>query len=301
MSPTIKTNSVAAWILASRPKTLGAIYAPVAIGGALAYSVGQFSAPIFLATLLCSWLLQIMANLVNDYGDHARGSDTNQRLGPPRAMANGWLTPFVMKVGILVVFMLASALGLFLVNFGGMPVFIIGFLSLLMCFWYTAGPRPLSYLGFSEVFVLLFFGPLPVLGTIYLQTMTFSSMGLMASLAPACLSTALIMTNNLRDFAEDQRHHKKTLAVRFGAPFSRHAIAILLFAAALGPVLLVVFFGVTKWIVLSDLALLLPLTNLSVIYEPVISRRYNQMLAAIGISLYLFGSIMAIALVYGQN
>src|SRR5580692_3236593 len=96
----VATNSMKAWVLASRPKTLGAISCPIIIGNALAYHSGQFAWNYFFLTLICGLLLQILANVVNDYGDFIKGSDKADRLGPPRAMQMGWLTKNVMLRGI---------------------------------------------------------------------------------------------------------------------------------------------------------------------------------------------------------
>ncbi len=295
----IETNSWAAWLRASRPRTLGAMSCPVFIGSALALKDGMFSAPLFVITFFCALLLQILANLVNDYGDFVRGSDTKERLGPPRAMQMGWLTPSVMKKGIALVLLSIVALGFLLILRGGMSILVLGSISLLTCIWYTAGPRPLSYLGFSEIAVLLLFGPVPLIGSYFVQSLSLPKEGFVLSIAPALLSTALILTNNLRDIEEDKRHRKLTLAVRFGARFSRLLIIFCVCLAALSPLLLFFFYSYGPLIFVALFALVIPMRQFKMILHDPVSAKFNMMLAAIGKSLYLFGVLMSLGIIYG--
>ena len=255
----ISINSLDAWILASRPKTLGAISCPVLIGSALAYAQGFFSLKIMLLSLVCALLLQILANIVNDYGDFRRGADTHERLGPPRAMQMAIITPRAMNLGIALIVLAIALLGTQLVFHAGKSILVLGITALFFSFWYTAGPKPLSYLGFSELAVVIFFGPVPLVGTYYCQSLQLSVSALVASLGPALLSTALIMTNNLRDISEDKKNHKRTVAVRFGENFSRKAIIILICLSIISPLLFILVFNYS-WILL--------ITSLSLIIEP---------------------------------
>lgn len=295
----IAVNSLDAWILASRPKTLGAITCPVLIGSALAYTNNFFDLRIFILSLICALLLQILANVVNDYCDFLKGSDTPERLGPPRAMQLAIITPRAMQMGIGIIIFLLAFLGLHLVFRGGLGILALGLLCIFFSLWYTAGPKPLSYLGFSELAVLIFFGPVPVLGTYYCQSLHLSVLALLASLGPALLSTALIMTNNLRDLREDKKNKKHTVAVRFGEKFSRLAIIILVCSSSISPLLLILVFKYSWLLCGVLLALIIPMSKFSIIlYEP-ISRRFNLMLAAIGQSLYLYGILMSLGIIYG--
>lgn len=299
MSEQIKTNSLKAWLKAFRLRTLGAIIFPVSLGSALAYIHGHFHLDIFVITLLCSVLLQIIANLVNDYGDFIRGSDTKERLGPKRAMQMGWLTKNAMLRGIGAILFLALALGLVLVWHAGIYVAIMGLISVTMCIWYTAGPKPLAYIGFSEIVVAILFGPLPVFGSYFVQSQTWPIEGLVLSIAPAALSTALIMTNNLRDIVEDKKNHKKTIAVRFGEKFSRRAIVFLVCLALLSPLLLAWQYSFKPYVFFSVLALIFPAEFFPMVLTEKISARFNLMLAAIGKALYVMTLLLGTALLYG--
>jgi 1,4-dihydroxy-2-naphthoate octaprenyltransferase len=299
MNAQIKTNSVQAWIRATRPRTLGAITCPVWIGSSLAYSKGLFSLNLFMLTWICSLLLQILANVVNDYGDFMRGSDTADRLGPPRAMQMGWITPSVMRVGIAAILLCSTSLGLILIAHGGPIILVLGIISTIMCIWYTAGPKPLAYIGFSEIAVLCLFGPMPVFGAYFVQTLSWPPEGIVLSIGPALLSTALIMTNNLRDISEDRKHNKRTVAVRFGEKISRYLIIFFVAGAGLSPLFLIIFYGHSGFSLLSLAALIFPARLFPMILSDPISAKFNLMLQAIGKSLYLFGLLMSLSLVCG--
>lgn len=295
----IQTNSLAAWMRATRPRTLGAMACPVFLGSALAFKDSSFSWSLFMTTFICAMLLQILANLVNDYGDFLRGSDTKERLGPPRAMQMGWLTAPAMKKGIALVILSIVILGLILTARAGISIFFVGSASLITCVWYTAGPRPLSYLGFSEIAVLLLFGPLPVLGSYFVQGLSLPKEGIILSIAPALLSTALILTNNLRDIDEDRRHRKMTLAVRFGAPMSRMMIVGCVCLASLSPLLLLFHFHYSPLVLVSLLGLIFPIRQFKMILYDSISAKFNLMLQAVGKSLYVVGVLLSIGIIYG--
>ncbi|OPZ24077.1 MAG: 1,4-dihydroxy-2-naphthoate octaprenyltransferase [bacterium ADurb.BinA186] len=299
MNSSVKTNSCEAWFRAIRPRTLGAISCPILLGSSLALAKENFSWQWFFMTWLCSLLLQILANVVNDYGDFVRGSDTKERLGPPRALQMGWLSIGVMKTGIALIIASIACLGLILVARGGLAIFWLGLVSIGVSIWYTAGPKPLAYLGFSEIAVLILFGPAPVLGAYFIQTLSWPDEGLILSLAPAFLSTALIMTNNLRDIKEDSLHHKNTIAVRCGERFSRLGIISLVILSSLSPFLMMIFYDF-KWpVLLSLVALFFPVRMFPMVLQKPISAQFNLMLAAIGKSLYIFGVLMSFGIIYG--
>ena len=115
-----------AWILASRPKTLSGAAAPVLIGCALAYYNGVFYWSPALLCLLFALLMQIDANFINDLFDFLKGKDTEERLGPKRACAQGWVTPQAMKIAIVLTTVLAILVGLCILFFAGYELIFLG-------------------------------------------------------------------------------------------------------------------------------------------------------------------------------
>ena len=186
------------WILAARPKTLWAAVAPVVVGTAMAYDAQRQHWPSALIALLCSVLIQIGTNLANDYFDHQKGADTPQRQGPLRVTQAGIISPRAMRRGIILVFAAACLAGLVLVWRGGWPIALIGISCILSGVLYTGGPYPLGYIGLGDLFVLIFFGPVAVGGTYYVQALAMEPVILLAGLGPGLLTTAILTVNNLR-------------------------------------------------------------------------------------------------------
>ena len=133
-----------------------------------------------LAALLAAILIQIGTNLYNDVGDFERGADTAERLGPPRATAQAWLSARAVRRGARAAFALALLMGAALVAWGGWPILLIGIASLISGWAYTGGRWPIAYSLLGELFVLMFFGVAAVGGTYYLQTFSLSLAALLA-------------------------------------------------------------------------------------------------------------------------
>lgn len=209
------------WILASRPKTLLAAIVPVVVGTSIAVHDGVFKPFVALIALLCSLLIQIGTNWVNDLFDFLHGSDKKERLGPQRAAASGLLTKREMELGILFNFGLSFILGMYLVYIGGTFIFIIGVASIFAGVAYTAGPFPLAYKGLGDIAVFLFFGFVGTIGTYYAQSLAITPMSFWASIPVGALITNILVVNNYRDYEEDELNGKNTLVVIFGERFGR--------------------------------------------------------------------------------
>lgn len=220
------------WILAARPGTLGAVIAPVGMGIALAYGDGGACALPALCALAAGLFVQIGANFCNDVADFAKGADGADRAGPLRATAAGLVSPAAMVRATVVAFALAALAAVPLVIRGGWPLAAVGVLAIASAALYTAGPKPLGYLGLGDLFSFVFFGPVAVAGTYYVQTLAWSWTPVAAGVAPGLLSVAILTVNNLRDRAGDARAGKRTLAVRFGATFARVEYTICIAGAA---------------------------------------------------------------------
>ena len=213
------------WLQTIRPKTLFASIAPVLVGSALAWTQGSFNPTALTAALFGAFALQIIVNLHNDLEDFKKGADTESRLGPARASQMGWLTEVELKQATGIAVAVAVFSGLYLASLAGWPIVLIGVTGLLTAFAYTGGPFPLAYLGFAEVFVLLFFGFAAVIGTLLCHGGTISKDALWLGAALGSGATSLLVVNNLRDRFTDATVKKRTLAVRFGADFARFEYA----------------------------------------------------------------------------
>jgi 1,4-dihydroxy-2-naphthoate octaprenyltransferase len=226
------------WISAARPKTLPAAAAPVLIGTALAVSDGVLHWLVALLALVSALFIQIGTNLFNDYADYKKGADTENRTVPLRVTQAGLIAASTVKTGAIVAFVLAAVAGGYLMIRGGWPIVLIGVLSILFGFLYTGGKYSLAYTGLADVFVLIFFGPVAVAGTYYVQALTASSTVILAGFAPGLLATAILLVNNIRDVEEDRAARKKTLVVRTRRQFGNSLYLAAVILASLVPVVL---------------------------------------------------------------
>lgn len=230
--------NLAAWLLAARPKTLLASLSPVAIGTAMAADDGKLHLLAMSAALLGAISIQIGTNFCNDYFDYFQGADTDARKGPTRAVQAGLISPKAMLRATVLMFVITIVVTTYLTQRAGWPFLLIGSLSILFGVLYTAGRYSLAYLGLGDPFVLIFFGPVAVAGTYYVQALQVDWLVIIAGFAPGLLAVGLLVVNNLRDINEDRSANKRTLAVRFGAGFSRVQYALCILLAALVPVAL---------------------------------------------------------------
>lgn len=236
METNVRKNSLKAWVLASRPKTLAAAVAPVATATALAYADFQEN---WLVAALCATfalLMQVAANFINDLYDFLKGTDGEERLGPERACAQGWISPQAMKWGIALVLILACAVGLAIAWFsrqwvttdagGALTIvwphvwglLIMGGACVLFAFLYTT---LLSYCGMGDLLVYIFFGFVPVVGTYFVQTGTMPASIWWLGAAQGLVTDTLLVLNNYRDRDTDRAAGKRTLIVALGETFGR--------------------------------------------------------------------------------
>ena len=220
------------WILAARLRTLPAAIAPVVIGCAIAYQAQTFHLLAAGMAMLGAILIQIGTNFANDYFDFVNGADTEERIGPTRATQAGLITTSSMKTAFIITFALVIPVIFYMAYRGGWPLIMIGILSIISGILYTGGPKPLGYMGLGDVFVLIFFGPVAVAGTEYVQSLTLSVPAVLAGFSSGLISTAILVVNNLRDRDTDSKVGKNTLAVRFGERFVRWEYSMCFVGAA---------------------------------------------------------------------
>ena len=289
---TIQTNSIQAWILAARPKTLSGALIPVLIGSSLAFMHHSFQ---WVPTLICALfacLMQIAANFINDLYDYLKGSDRSDRLGPERACTQGWITPKAMKFGIWITLTTACLIGLTLLFYGGWPLIIVGVLCVVFAFAYTTGPYPLSYHGFGDLLVLIFFGFVPVGGTYYVQSLTWTNEVTIASIICGLVINTLLVVNNYRDYEEDFISGKKTIIVKFGKRFGE-LFYLLLGIIAAGMCVAFVFEGSLFAGLLPQLYLIPHLKTYAKMKKIESGKELNLILGETSRNILLFGLLLS--------
>ncbi len=301
-----------AWVMAARPQTLPAGASPVVIGTALAVADGVFAPLPALAALVGALLIQVGTNFANDYYDAVKGADTAEREGFTRVTAGGLIEPRKVKYAMAGTYALSVAVGLYLVAVGGVPILVVGLSSIVAGVLYTGGPYPYGYYGLGDLFVFVYFGVVAVTGTYYVQAATAVAgvpVGIppgtlpghvvVASLAAAGLTTAILVVNNIRDIESDRAAGKRTLAVLVGYRWSRVEFLVLLALAYLVPVVLIVAHT-------YPLATLLPLASLPLagsVARTVLSRTdgeaLNPALERTGQLLAVYSALFAAGLLVG--
>ena len=234
-----RNPQLAAWYRAARPRSLTATYVPLVLAATIALGDNAFHVLAFILSLIAALLLQIGANLINDYYDYVRGSDIDKVAGMGMVIKDASLTPRAVLIGAIVTVTLGVLIGLFLVTQSGPLLIWIGLGGVLVVILYTAGPVPLAYIGLGEIAVFIFMGPLMVLGAYYVMAKQVTPTPLLAGLPIAFLVAAILHANNLRDLDADRAAKKRTLAVLFGRRFARIEYFVLIAGAYLTLIVLV--------------------------------------------------------------
>lgn len=214
--------------LTIRPKTLPASIAPICVSQTLALPFSQFDALLALCIFLCALFLQISVNLANDVSDFTNGVDNQNRLGPKRASLEGWFSHKQMRIALGLSLLLSLIFGIPLVLSASNIYFLLGALSLLSVLAYSSGPYPLASHGLGEVFVFIFFGLVAVIGGFCLHGIKAMPMVYICAIQMGCLSSAIMLVNNIRDRYTDKDAQKRTLVVLLGVDYARRLYVLLL-------------------------------------------------------------------------
>lgn len=236
--------------MAARPKTLVVGICPVLMGWFFAYLNSAFHLLSAVAALLGAVLIQIGTNFANDYYDFKKGTDAKR--------VSDSVSPERLKIAFLLVFALAVLVGGYLVIRGGVVILGLGVLSILLGVFYTKGRFALAYTGLADIFAFLFFGPVAVLGTYYVQTLQVNLDAGVVGIAMGCFSLAILSVNNVRDFEGDKAAGKKTLVVRFGRGFGIFEYNLAMMGALYVPLYFILrddgHFGLTMCLAVGFLA-----------------------------------------------
>ncbi|MEM6643974.1 MAG: 1,4-dihydroxy-2-naphthoate octaprenyltransferase [Bacteroidota bacterium] len=211
------------WIMAFRPRTLPLAFAGWLVGVTLASYHVNISWSLALLTLLTAFLLQLLSNLANDYGDAVSGVDSDKRAGPDRMVQSGRISRKAMKRAMALFTFLCLISGLILV-FKSFPenltqsifFIVLGLVGIAAAIKYTVGDNPYGYAGFGDLFVFVFFGIVLVGGTSYLQTKSLDWLSLLPAASMGAFSVGVLNVNNIRDISSDKKAGKNSIPVRIG-------------------------------------------------------------------------------------
>ena len=242
------------WVEGARPRTLPAAIAPVVVGTGLAINADSLRIGRACLAVVVALALQIGVNFANDYSDGIRGTDNN-RVGPVRLVGQGMASPRSVRLAAFIAFGIACLAGLALViATQAWWLLLVGLACVSAAWLYTGGPKPYGYHGLGEVFVLIFFGLVPVVGTCYVLSGTITLAAFIASIGVGTLACAVLVTNNLRDLPNDQQAGKNTLAVRIGVQRTRTLYVVCIITTAITTLITA---ALTSWLVLLALVILI--------------------------------------------
>jgi 1,4-dihydroxy-2-naphthoate octaprenyltransferase len=285
------------WIAGARPRTLPVAVAGVLAGCGAALHLDAFLPLRALLALIVAVALQVGVNYANDYSDGIRGTDNN-RVGPVRLVGQGLASAASVRRAALLAFLIGAIAGLALVALTGRWwLLLLGAACLLAGWFYTGGPRPYGYLGLGELFVFIFFGVVPVLGTCYVQADRISPPAVLAACGVGLLACAVLLTNNLRDIPGDALVGKRTLAVRIGAAGTRWSYLLILLLAAMT---LVGVAALTQWwVLLTLLVFALAVKPLRLVLGGATGAALIPALKSTGVLVLAYGIAVAVALAVG--
>jgi 1,4-dihydroxy-2-naphthoate octaprenyltransferase len=285
--------TVGEWVEGARPRTLPTAIAPVLAGTGAAAGVDGFDAVAAILALVVSVSLVVGVNFANDYSDGVRGTD-DDRVGPLRLVGSGVAQPYKVKRAAMSCLGVGALAGVVLSLYSGhWWLIIVGAVCLLGAWFYTGGSKPYGYRGLGEVAVFVFFGPVAVLGTEFVQTGRASGLGIGASVGVGLLACAVLVANNLRDVRSDAETGKRTLAVVLGDRDTR----VLYAALVIVPMGMTLVLSLRAWgALLGLLALILLAPGLRRVLAGETGARLVPVLRNTALGLLVWGAATALGL-----
>ncbi len=232
---------IGSWVNAARLRTLPLSVSGIIVGTTIAAHQEHFNIVIFSLAIGTTLGLQILSNLANDYGDGVKGTDNEERIGPPRAIQSGLITRGEMKTGIIITAIATLVMAILLIYsaFGNEDFmyaiffFLLGLGAIVAAVKYTVGLNAYGYRGMGDVFVFIFFGLVAVFGSYFLYALKMDWPVLFPAAAIGFLSSGVLNLNNMRDAVSDARAGKNTLVVKLGSQNAKNYHYFLIFGAVL--------------------------------------------------------------------
>ncbi|WP_420632072.1 1,4-dihydroxy-2-naphthoate polyprenyltransferase [Candidatus Leptofilum sp.] len=293
-----------AWLDAARPRTLPLALSCIILGTFLAVADGAYSWPITTLCLVTAVFLQILSNLANDYGDSIHGADHVQREGPQRAVQSGQISAATMRRAMFLFAGLSAVSGLALIwlAFGaegliGLLIFVLlGGTAIWAAVNYTAGSKPYGYAGWGDLFVLIFFGWVGVLGPYFLMAQRLDWALLLPATSCGLLAVAVLNVNNIRDIESDKLAGKFSIPVRLGPARARMYHWGLLGTAVFLTTLYVLLTFSSYWAFLYILAVPLLVRNGTAVQNTTSPTALNPLLKQMVLSALAFNLLLGLGL-----
>lgn len=285
----------AQWVEGARPRTLPNAIAPVIAGtGAAAWLQAACWWKALLALVVAVAMI-VGVNYANDYSDGIRGTD-DVRAGPLRLVGSKVASPRAVLTAAVVSLVVAAVAGVVLAVLSAPWLIVVGAVCIAGAWLYTGGSKPYGYLGLGEIAVFVFFGLVAVLGTQYVQALRIDWVGAAVAVAMGCMSSAVLVANNLRDIPTDKESGKITLAVRLGDARTRllyQALLVVAFALTLALML------ATSWAAVALVALPLAVRAAAPVRRSRGGKDLIPVLRDTGLTMLVWAVAVALALAFG--
>ena len=285
-----------------RPRTLTAAFSPVVLGAAMGATQFETVQPIWLSLvytvgiLICVLSAQIAANIWNEYFDFKSGLDLTQTAGNSGSIVRDGISPAIIKRWGYMTTILPLILGIALAKAVTWWYIPVGTLCILTSILYSGGPKPISRTPFGELASGLAMGFAIVGITLFAWTHTLHWTYLIPAVPSTILIGAIMMTNNLRDFTNDENHGRRTLVILLGRERGLQLLQGLFLISSLW-ILIWTICGVIPWPSLVALLSLLPAMKVIHIFntyaDPI---RLNEAMKFTSISCTLYHFLWAIGL-----
>lgn len=290
------------WLSAFRLRTLPLSVSGIILGSCFAFYNGFFNWIVFLLAILTTIALQILSNLANDLGDSEKGTDNEHRVGPERAVQSGRITSDQMfeavKMNIIIVIILAfllvyCAFGVRHFLYAVLFLALAG-ISIYSAVSYTMGNSAYGYKGLGDLFVLIFFGFVSVVGTYFLHTMQLDHVLVLPALTLGLLSVGVLNLNNMRDIDSDKLSNKMTLAVKMGKKGAKIYHVILIAGAIIISLVFSILYYTSLWNFLFLVTYIPLILHLKLIIKAKQPNDFDAQLKVLALTTFVFSLLLGI-------
>ena len=254
------------WCRAVRPFSLTGSLIPVILGGVVAIKEGSFYIGYLALSLFAMIFLQIATNLISDCDDFVNKVDTKDSLGSSGVIIQGLLKPKKVLLAGFGFLLLGCLVGIFLAFERGFTVLVLGLMGALSSYFYTRKPFAFKYRGLGTPLIFIMFGPLPVIGSYYVQTQTFGIKALLISIPTGLLTTAILHANDIRDIVHDSKANIKTFAMIIGSVNAKMFYIGLILFAYISVLVMIVFHLLNLWSLIVLITIPIAFKNIRKLY-----------------------------------
>jgi len=200
-------------------------------------------------------LLMIVATLCVDMGttgfntffDYYRGTDNSHYTKEKeKVLVHESVNPLFALLVSMALFGLAGLFGLILASMTSWYLIAVGSVCMLVGFFYTAGPFPISRTPFGELFAGGFLGSVLFLITLFVLGVTLTGLTVLATIPFFLLIAMILSVNNGCDRIGDEASGRRTLSILLGKRYAPVLVGVEGYVAYLASAALAII-GIYPW------------------------------------------------------